>query len=244
MLFFLRQLRRLELRKRSGQYFVYALGEIVLIVAGILIALQISEWNQERKDRAEERVMLSRLNEELDANLDKLGRLLNNAEKKRLALDQVALAFDGEPVEDSTVFLNNVIVSTFNSWTIQRLQRLIFDELNNTGKLVLIQRVDLRDSITELYSDVDLLEEILLARTTREYPVLVYKLIPRQNEGRVKEGLSEEHRNKIVAEVLSTDLRGLLNFEENRGKMVRNFWEGLETSITETKKDIETYLEN
>ena len=52
MLFILRQLRRLELRKRSGRYFLYAFGEVVLIVVGILIALQIQPWNENRKLRA------------------------------------------------------------------------------------------------------------------------------------------------------------------------------------------------
>ena len=51
MLFIFRQLRRLELRQRSGRYFVYAIGEVVLIVIGILIALQIQTWNENRQLR-------------------------------------------------------------------------------------------------------------------------------------------------------------------------------------------------
>jgi hypothetical protein len=49
MLFLFRQLRRLELHKRSSRYFFYAIGEIVLVVMGILIALQINNWNEGRK---------------------------------------------------------------------------------------------------------------------------------------------------------------------------------------------------
>jgi hypothetical protein len=37
------------------KYLVYAFGEILLIVLGILIAVQIGNWNQARKERLEER---------------------------------------------------------------------------------------------------------------------------------------------------------------------------------------------
>jgi hypothetical protein len=67
MLFIFRQLRRLELRKRSGQYFLYAFGEIVLIVVGILIALQIQNWNEERIQSVQEKELISNLLEELEA---------------------------------------------------------------------------------------------------------------------------------------------------------------------------------
>ena len=72
MLFILRQLRRLELRKRSGQYFLYAVGEIVLIVFGILIALQIGGWNEDRREFHEETAILERLKSDFEANQERL----------------------------------------------------------------------------------------------------------------------------------------------------------------------------
>lgn len=39
---------------RVSKYLIYAIGEIVLVVIGILIALQINNWNEARKQRAEE----------------------------------------------------------------------------------------------------------------------------------------------------------------------------------------------
>ena len=52
------------LEGRVSRYFGYAIGEIVLIVVGILLALQVSEWNQSRKDRTEERLIISNLHGE------------------------------------------------------------------------------------------------------------------------------------------------------------------------------------
>jgi len=44
---------------KTGKYLKYALGEIILVVIGILIALQINNWNENRKNRNLERVVLT-----------------------------------------------------------------------------------------------------------------------------------------------------------------------------------------
>ena len=49
----------------AGRYMRYAIGEIVLVVIGILIALQINNWNEERKRKALETVLLDQVKREL-----------------------------------------------------------------------------------------------------------------------------------------------------------------------------------
>lgn len=69
MLHFFRKMRKALIpESRFGRYFFYALGEIVLVVIGILLALQINIWNQERKNRNEEKTILSNLNNEFREN--------------------------------------------------------------------------------------------------------------------------------------------------------------------------------
>ena len=52
MLTFLRKIRRSLIESGSARkYFLYAIGEIALVVIGILIALQINNWNEDRKDK-------------------------------------------------------------------------------------------------------------------------------------------------------------------------------------------------
>ena len=82
MLFVLRQLRRLELRQRSGRYFLYAIGEIVLIVVGILIALQIQNWNQQRLDKIEEGYLLEELIDNLNLEAERWKIVLNLMDKR------------------------------------------------------------------------------------------------------------------------------------------------------------------
>ena len=69
MLRFFRNIRqRLLTDHKFSKYLLYAIGEILLVVIGILIALQIDNWNEERKDRIKERQILSSLLEDFSAN--------------------------------------------------------------------------------------------------------------------------------------------------------------------------------
>ena len=52
-------------KNKTGKYFKYAIGEIVLVVIGILIALSINNWNEVRKDKIKSYSYLQRLNEDL-----------------------------------------------------------------------------------------------------------------------------------------------------------------------------------
>jgi hypothetical protein len=51
--------------KSSGKYFKYAIGEILLVVVGILIALQVNNWNEKRIERNEINAKLQRILEEI-----------------------------------------------------------------------------------------------------------------------------------------------------------------------------------
>ena len=53
---------------KFSKYFLYALGEIFLVVIGILIALQINNWNQNRIDSKIEKQLLTELLENLEVN--------------------------------------------------------------------------------------------------------------------------------------------------------------------------------
>ena len=69
MIKFFRHIRRSLIQKNQmGKYFKYAIGEILLVVIGILIALQINNWNEDRKEIIEERSILQNLYDEFSEN--------------------------------------------------------------------------------------------------------------------------------------------------------------------------------
>ena len=59
-------------RKSAGRYLEYAIGEIVLVVIGILIALQINNWNVGRIEKDKEKVIILNLHTEFKENLKDL----------------------------------------------------------------------------------------------------------------------------------------------------------------------------
>ena len=72
MLRFFRKMRQVLIPENLlGRYFLYAIGEILLVVIGILIALQVSNWNESTKLKKEELTMLKNLEEEFHINLER-----------------------------------------------------------------------------------------------------------------------------------------------------------------------------
>ena len=78
MIKFFRHIRKnLIERGKTGKYFKYAIGEIILVVIGILIALQINNWNEEKKLKIQEGEALAEIISDITINLDKFDETLN-----------------------------------------------------------------------------------------------------------------------------------------------------------------------
>ena len=70
MIKFFRNIRQQLLsQNRFNKYLLYALGEIVLVVIGILIALSINNWNEDRKERNELREYLYKISENVKQDI-------------------------------------------------------------------------------------------------------------------------------------------------------------------------------
>lgn len=81
MLKLFRRIRRKLVASGSiGKYSLYAVGEILLVVIGILIALQISNWNEQRKENAIAKDYLMALKNEFQTNILELDRAIADAD--------------------------------------------------------------------------------------------------------------------------------------------------------------------
>lgn len=77
MIKFFRQIRRdLMGKNKTSKYFKYAIGEIALVVLGILIALSINNWNENRKNLVKKETLLKALQIEFNSNLIQLDTVL------------------------------------------------------------------------------------------------------------------------------------------------------------------------
>jgi uncharacterized membrane protein YgaE (UPF0421/DUF939 family) len=69
MIKFFRKIRQsLLIENKLSRYLLYAIGEIVLVVIGILIALQVNNWNEGRKELAKSHEILREIAENLEYN--------------------------------------------------------------------------------------------------------------------------------------------------------------------------------
>ena len=83
---------------RTLRYLGYAIGEILLVVIGILIALQINNWAEDRTDRSFERKTLLQIHRNLKQDNVKLTGIVANREKAILAIDAITTIEDpGNP---------------------------------------------------------------------------------------------------------------------------------------------------
>ena len=65
----------------TSKYLRYAVGEVVLVVIGILIALQVNNWNEYRKEKVEEKKILLSLHNEISNNLESLQVVIEEKNK-------------------------------------------------------------------------------------------------------------------------------------------------------------------
>ncbi len=150
MLFILRQLRRLELRKRSGRYFVYAFGEIVLIVVGILLALQVNDWQQGRILQKREALYLDRVGNELAEAAELYANGIARLQEHRDAVALVNRSFQAQVLadEDETAFRTGILKVDALSTLPHPIT--IYDEMVATGMFSQLQDEELRLQLTSL----------------------------------------------------------------------------------------------
>ena len=88
MIKFFRKIRfDLMEKNKTGKYFKYAIGEIVLVVIGILIALQINNWNENRILFKKEQHYLNEIKANLEVDITRIDEILNFNQIKDSLLD-------------------------------------------------------------------------------------------------------------------------------------------------------------
>ena len=88
MIKFFRNLRQnLLLEGKTGKYLKYAIGEIILVVIGILIALQINNWNEEKKANRFQQKILVELHSSVLNNIHELNEAIRMNEEAKESCD-------------------------------------------------------------------------------------------------------------------------------------------------------------
>ncbi len=155
MLRFFRQIRKNLMEQNKVQkYLLYAIGEIALVMIGILLALQVNTWNEARKNSSEEDFYLNKLRDTLVQDTLKIRIDRNWLRLYHSELDTIeANMKNGVPVFDvnPVIPLKSVIYYTadFSTW----------GNLQSTGKINLIEDPALSDLLYQYYGNQVEIEE-------------------------------------------------------------------------------------
>ena len=108
----------------------YAVGELIIVTAGVLIALAIDQWNNDRLDRVEEVLFVDRFISDIRDDLAgiSMGLRLSPAKEEHLLRLYSALS-SGERPTDAAGFLEDVVVGARYGWTQASVRRYTFDEV-------------------------------------------------------------------------------------------------------------------
>lgn len=149
MLNFFRRIRNKLLSEGTfGKYAIYAIGEIILVVVGILIALQINNWNERQKAAALEQQLLTSLIREFETNLEILDLAIQtNVEIIEQCVGIGEFTGPSLPEQDEKT-ISEYMVGAFKNETRYLPTQGTINEANNSGKLSLISDDDLRASIS------------------------------------------------------------------------------------------------
>jgi hypothetical protein len=144
------------------RYLLYAIGEIVLVVIGILIALSVNNWNEEQKDRKMGADYLSRIHRDLvqDTINFRKNITLNNKlrdDMKGLLVSLYNRVETMEQVQHMTTIFDQALDQVFSP------NDNTYKGLVSSGALGLIQNNALKEDIIDLYSDYDQNKELLAA---------------------------------------------------------------------------------
>ena len=91
------------------KYARYAIGEIVLVVIGILIALQINNNNEIRKSREKELHYLNNIKSDLQLNINEIQDYIDIRTRRIVSANKVIEHFEGKPLTDLDEFNRNIV---------------------------------------------------------------------------------------------------------------------------------------
>jgi len=158
MIKFFRKIRQnLLMENKTGKYFKYAIGEIILVVIGILIALQINNWNSGRLERKAETEYYCQLL--IDFELDKveLLELIQESKQRVEVAKQLLLDLDAQTKTKEEILLTFFYTLRSNAFI---PSKSAITDLTSSGSLYLIRDKSLKKKLFEYYEDLDNKSEI------------------------------------------------------------------------------------
>jgi len=226
-----------EASAKAGKYLKYAIGEVILVVIGILIALQINNWNESRKIMQQETLALKQLKKDLLSEAIFINDANKNFNENLLYLKEVSNG-NYENVDMASFFLKIASTLDFSAMTSETK----YLGLKFNGNLDIISNNVLREKIIEFYENMhpDLESTINYHETfvmEQIEPSLVDKLP-------LNEDLSITNTKTAIVILNSSNLKTKVNYQIFYHKRFIKTFAEITQSINEVVSFIDDELNN
>jgi len=205
---------------KTGKYFKYAIGEIILVVFGILIALQINNWNENQIRQNGINKALSQILNDLKQDKKTL-EYFNKKEMKHISyLKDISIG------NNTSVGLDTILKSLDHYMYFSRSNNG-YSSLKDSGEISIINNEKLKSSLTNYY---ELTYENLMAASHFSETFTNNRVIPFAIAN-LKPNIDFSTLSELVLEKLeTTELKYLINYQIN----VKNY------SLNQVKKGLKS----
>ena len=240
---FFRTLRqRLLAENRVSRYLLYAIGEIVLVVIGILMALQVNTWREEQKSRSYERSILREIRNSLLEGIPDSKAIRSRAQRTMEGAIRMTRHLNGHELGEDSL---NLLINRLRFRQIYQYNSGPYESLKSAG-IERISNDSLRFELIALYDDLlpaadELLNEVLRQRIA-DNEVRYRQLFPPAGL-EVGPGGALEYRINITDQTLrSSEFRQFVFEASVNGQLMEGMVANLITSMERVTALIEEEL--
>lgn len=162
--------------KKIVSYLLYALGEIILVVIGIMIAVNINNWNQQVQDREKEKEYLTEIRENLQEDIQLAEYIIQFDSVKSKSIQTVFEIFGSGKSEEEMAAKAVPYFNILFEFSLLGQSSVAFDNMISAESIGLISNRDLRSKLSIYYSN-DFISEERTKELTRSFSDLVVPLV-------------------------------------------------------------------
>lgn len=190
-------LRRITDHVRAQNWTAIAI-DFVIVVVGVFIGIQVSNWNEDRQNASRTQNYYSRLIDDLDSERRALrARLDYMAVTDRYG--HAALAAFNDPSAKRTSQFLIALYQASQIWTYS-VQRATYDEILSSGVAEVIPEPELRTHLANFYLNAEATRQVIVATTPYRQQVRLY--LPNKIQAAIREGCSDRfiptERNLLI----------------------------------------------
>ena len=207
MIKFFRKIRRkLLVEGNTGKYFQYAIGEIILVVIGILIALQLNEWDDHRKQIILENEYYCRLLDDVRLDKEQIQNLLQLAESRLVASNE-SIRLLLQDVSKKIDIATQISHSTKAIYSDFEPNNSAYEDLKSGANLNIISDKSVIKALNHYFNRFEELKSIIMINGKHAVDILFAHdnyfangaILASLREGRLKQGLDKDLKEAVLS---------------------------------------------